>query len=99
MGSKFSPVVKEKRYFAPNEPDSQGGGPAEDQSFRSKHKVPEDIVPESDSSRRFPGGREGEKLSERMAKAVIRYKQLRPVVKTTVTSLNAGGRRFESCHG
>jgi hypothetical protein len=26
-----SPVVKEERYFAPND-DAQGGGPAEDQS-------------------------------------------------------------------
>ena len=55
-----SPVVKEERYFAPNEIDAQGGGPAGDQSFwdrgvASNHKVPEEIAPRVGSSRRFPG--------------------------------------------
>jgi hypothetical protein len=56
---KVSPVVKEERYFAPND-DAQGGGPAGDQSSRDggvvpKHKVPGEIVPRVRSSRWFPG--------------------------------------------
>jgi hypothetical protein len=59
MGSnQFSPIVKEKRYFAPNE-DVQGGDPAGDQSFREggvalKRKVPGEIAPRVESFRRFP---------------------------------------------
>ena len=55
-----SPVVKEERYFAPNESTRRVAALPEDQSFwdrgvASSQKVPEDIVPRVGSSRRFPG--------------------------------------------
>ena len=59
LRDKASPVVKEERYFAPND-DAQAGGPAEDQRSGDGGgvpmcKVPRDIVPRVGSSRWFPG--------------------------------------------
>jgi len=72
----MSPVVKQKRYFAPMN-DAQGGGPAGDQSSGNggvvpKPKVPGEIVPRVGSSHEFPGECFGNKFW--------------PVAKTTVTS-------------
>jgi hypothetical protein len=55
-----SPVVKEKRYFAPIERRAEIAVSAEDQSSGDggvvpNYKVPEDFVPRVASSRRFPG--------------------------------------------
>jgi hypothetical protein len=53
-GGERGEILRRKRF------DAQGGGPAGDQSPRDggvvpRYKVPGEIVPRVDSSRRFPG--------------------------------------------
>ena len=84
-------MVKEERYFAPIRIDVQGGGPAGDQSSRDggvvpNHKVPGEIVPRVGLTRRFPG-------------ELFETRRLAGGEDYGYFASNAGGRRFDSCHG
>jgi hypothetical protein len=85
-------VVKEKRYFAPTEPDAQSSGPAGGSELLGPRRS---LEPKSTRRNRAPsrtllvGSPAEEALIETLAGGE----------DYGYFASNAGGRRFESCHG